>query len=126
MADHTILVLSGPAGPSLYLDDYRIGRRGVLVRRARSPRQPPAEPGKARPMTRDYTPLCDATNKRTGAPCQQPERWLVRYPKGRMPDGVTIRDKRVCQVHGRWLERQGWTFVRELRRDIAEAWMDRA
>lgn len=64
-------------------------------------------------MTRDYTPLCDATNQRTGAPCQQPERWLEQRPRHLEPAGAPAT-MRVCQVHGRFLERQGWTFVEEL------------
>jgi hypothetical protein len=65
-------------------------------------------------MTVDYTPLCEMTSRSSGKPCQQPERWLERYTKGNLPAGVTIRDLHVCQVHGRQLEREGWTFVHEL------------
>lgn len=64
-------------------------------------------------MTVSYDRLCEATSKSTGKGCQQPERWLERYARP-LPPGVTIREKSVCQVHGKQLERQGWTFVREL------------
>lgn len=58
--------------------------------------------------------LCEVTSKSTGKPCQQPERWLER-DLGRLPDGTPIvTELRVCQVHGRQLERQGCEFVREL------------
>ena len=60
-------------------------------------------------MTRDTTPLCEATSASTGLLCQQPERWLE--------EDATCGDARrmrVCQVHGKQLERQGWRFVREL------------
>lgn len=53
--------------------------------------------------------LCESTSKSTGQRCQQPERWLLRPP---LDDyGQPIR---VCQVHGRMLEREGWRFIREL------------
>lgn len=51
--------------------------------------------------------LCDATSRSTGKPCQQPERWLMEIDDGDV-------STRVCQTHGKLLERQGWTFVREL------------
>lgn len=51
-------------------------------------------------------PFCEMTSKSTGQGCQQPQRWLESGP---------FRDeRRVCQQHGRMLERQGWRFVREL------------
>lgn len=64
-------------------------------------------------MTVQHVALCEMTSRSTGKPCQQPERWLERYP-GNLPAGVEIADMSVCQVHGRQLERQGWRFVREL------------
>lgn len=59
------------------------------------------------------TPFCEATSKSTGERCQQPERWLMQAPREwrRFPEGQPLR---VCQVHGRMLERQGWTFEREI------------
>ena len=56
--------------------------------------------------------LCDATSRSTGKPCQQPERWLVEIDDG--DSGAGVVSTRVCQQHGRMLERHGWTFVREL------------
>lgn len=55
----------------------------------------------------DYAALCQGISRSTGKPCQQPERWLELVP----PEGLGLR---VCQVHGRMLERQGAVFVREL------------
>ena len=53
------------------------------------------------------SPMCQITSDSTGKPCQQPERWLELVP----PEGLELR---VCQVHGRMLERQGAQFEREL------------
>lgn len=50
--------------------------------------------------------FCEATSKSTGKGCQQPERWLEIGPGGER--------RKVCQQHGRMLERQGWVFEREL------------
>ncbi len=52
-------------------------------------------------------PLCQMTSQSTGQRCQQPERWLESDPSG-------ADSMRVCQQHGRMLERQGWQFVHEL------------
>jgi hypothetical protein len=58
--------------------------------------------------------LCESTSKSTGQRCQQPERWLM-CEMGRLPDGTRPDvERRVCQQHGRMLERQGWWFLREL------------
>ena len=54
--------------------------------------------------------LCEAVSASTGNQCQQPERWLEHVSA----EGGYAEDRRVCQVHGRQLERQGWRFVREL------------
>lgn len=58
-------------------------------------------------------PMCSMFSASTGQPCQQPERWLMEAPreKRRFPEG---QPRTTCQQHGRMLERQGWTFVREL------------
>jgi hypothetical protein len=55
----------------------------------------------------EYVPLCQMTSRSTGEGCQQPERWLEASPS----NPVTMK---VCQVHGRMLERRGWRFEREL------------
>ena len=52
-------------------------------------------------------PMCQATSKSTGQGCLQPERWLVLPASGE----PTIK---VCQQHGRMLERQGGVLLREL------------
>jgi hypothetical protein len=54
-----------------------------------------------------YHALCQMTSRSTGEGCQQPERWLESSPSG-------PAQMKVCQVHGRMLERRGWRFVREL------------
>lgn len=53
--------------------------------------------------------MCEAVSESTGTGCQQPERWLMTDYHS-----FPVREMRVCQVHGRQLERQGWRFVREL------------
>jgi len=50
--------------------------------------------------------LCEEIAATTARRCQQPERWLERSPEG--------AERRVCQGHGRALERRGWAFVEEL------------
>ncbi len=55
---------------------------------------------------RAHEAFCRMTSKSTGQGCQQPERWLMAPPP---PAPLEV-----CQQHGRMLERQGWTFVREL------------
>lgn len=57
--------------------------------------------------------MCQATSRSTGLPCGQPERWLMEIDDGE-PGAPDISETRVCQQHGRMLERNGWTFVREL------------
>ena len=57
--------------------------------------------------------LCETTSKSTGQRCQQPERWLEE--RRTQPNGTFVLERqRVCQAHGRMLERRGWRFVREL------------
>jgi hypothetical protein len=64
-------------------------------------------------VTTSMQSLCEMVSRSTGKPCQQPERWLERCNSiaDMVPKGETAR---VCQVHGKQLEREGWTFVREL------------
>lgn len=59
------------------------------------------------------TAMCQMTSKSTGQDCQQPERWLMAAPRElrRFPEGQPLK---VCQQHGRMLERQGWLFEHEL------------
>lgn len=59
--------------------------------------------------------FCEMTSRSTGQRCQKPERWLERSAPVETSTAVEVRvEMRVCQFHGRMLERHGWTFVREL------------
>ncbi len=55
--------------------------------------------------------MCEMASRSTGKPCLQPERWLMEMATSPV---LTDAEVRVCQVHGRMLEKRGWRFVREL------------